>query len=102
MQIVEDRRLLVMTQASRAGERGSRRSKVRWIMVRSPSSASTCFARAFRLRGQKRVPLPPARMIGRNSGEVLIAPLMVTELRIRGCSDSSAAAIDYLYLGDSR
>src|SRR5215471_632922 len=36
-------------------------------MVRSPSSASTCLARALRLRGQKRVPLPPARIIGRKS-----------------------------------
>src|SRR5580704_9010951 len=36
-------------------------------MERSPSSASTCLARARRERGQKRVPLPPARMTGRKS-----------------------------------
>ncbi len=34
-------------------------SSVCWIIVRSPSSASTCLARARRLRGQNRVPLPP-------------------------------------------
>src|SRR6266851_4562352 len=35
-------------------------------MVRTPSSANTCFARARRLRGQNRVPLPPARITGAN------------------------------------
>ena len=36
-------------------------------MERSPSSARTCLARARRERGQKRVPLPPARITGRKS-----------------------------------
>src|ERR1700749_3146997 len=36
-------------------------------MERSPSSARTCFACARRERGQKRVPLPPARITGRKS-----------------------------------
>jgi hypothetical protein len=36
-------------------------------MERSPSSANTCLARARRERGQKRVPLPPARITGRKS-----------------------------------
>src|SRR5580658_5592651 len=36
-------------------------------MERSPSRASTCLARARRERGQKRVPLPPARITGRKS-----------------------------------
>src|SRR5579871_1491059 len=36
-------------------------------MERSPSSASTCLARARRERGQKRVPLPPASITGRKS-----------------------------------
>src|ERR1039458_1670615 len=40
-------------------------------MVRAPSSASTCFARARLLLGQKRVPLPPARITGANRGPVL-------------------------------
>jgi hypothetical protein len=35
-------------------------------MVCSPSSAKTCFAFALRLRGQNRVPLPPARITGAN------------------------------------
>ena len=47
--------------------RGFRRSTVCWIMERSPSSASTCLARARRERGQNRVPLPPARITGRKS-----------------------------------
>src|SRR5271157_3756648 len=36
-------------------------------MERSPSKAKTCLARARRERGQKRVPLPPARITGRKS-----------------------------------
>src|ERR1700733_8154156 len=39
-------------------------------MERSPSRASTCFAWARRERGQKRVPLPPARITGRKSIEL--------------------------------
>jgi hypothetical protein len=35
--------------------------------VRAPSNTSNCFARQRRLRGQNRVPLPPARIMGRNS-----------------------------------
>src|ERR1035437_5992616 len=40
-------------------------------MVLSPSSASTCFARARLLLGQNRVPLPPARITGANRGPAL-------------------------------
>src|ERR1700691_6093407 len=36
-------------------------------MERSPSRARTCLARARRERGQKRVPLPPAKITGRKS-----------------------------------
>src|ERR1035441_10015301 len=36
-------------------------------MERSPSSARTCLAWARRERGQKRVPLPPARITERKS-----------------------------------
>src|SRR5208283_3080875 len=42
-------------------------STVCWIMERSPSRARTCLACARRERGQKRVPLPPARITGRKS-----------------------------------
>ncbi len=60
-------RSLVITQSSSAVAKGPSRSTVLWIMLRAPSSTRSCFARQRRLRGQKRVPLPPARMIGRNS-----------------------------------
>ena len=43
---------------------GSSRATVCWIMVCLPSSASNCLARFFRLKGQKRVPRPPARITG--------------------------------------
>src|SRR6185312_10192619 len=65
--MVSQRRSLVITQMSSGRASGCRRSTVHWIMVRSPSRARTCLARALRLRGQKRVPLPPARMMGRKS-----------------------------------
>jgi hypothetical protein len=65
--IVSDSRPLVMTQNLPGPASGASRSTVCWIMLRSPSRTRTCLARARRLSGQNRVPLPPARMIGRNS-----------------------------------
>src|SRR6185437_15653937 len=56
-----------MIQVLASAARGFSRSTVCWIMERSPSSARTCLARARRERGQKRVPLPPANIIGRKS-----------------------------------
>src|SRR6185312_12827831 len=56
-----------MIQVLASEARGFSRSTVCWIMERSPSSASTCLARARRERGQKRVPLPPASITGRKS-----------------------------------
>src|SRR6266567_5757311 len=44
-------------------------------MVRVPSRASTCFARDLRLRGQNRVPLPPARITGANRNSDLLPSL---------------------------
>ena len=38
------------------------RSTVSWISERSPTTFSTCLAWRLRLRGQKRVPRPPARI----------------------------------------
>ena len=60
-------RSLVITQTSFEDANVPRRSTVLWIIVRAPSNTSSCFARQRRLRGQKRVPLPPARIMGRNS-----------------------------------
>src|SRR5271168_2437207 len=65
--MVADSRPLVITQNLSAAASGASRSTVCWIMLRSPSSTKTCLARARRLSGQNRVPLPPARMIGRKS-----------------------------------
>src|ERR1035441_6641099 len=56
-----------MIQVSSILASGFGRSRVCWIMERSPSRANTCLARARRERGQKRVPLPPARITGRKS-----------------------------------
>ena len=40
------------------------------INVSSSKRLSSCFGRAFRLSGQKRVPLPPARMRAKRLDEV--------------------------------
>ena len=58
---------LVITHVFSAAASGFSRSTVCWIIERSPSSASTCLARARRDRGQNRVPLPPASITGRKS-----------------------------------
>ncbi len=50
----------VRTQARSGGTCASMRSKVDWSSVRSPVRARNCLGRALRLRGQKRVPPPPA------------------------------------------
>src|SRR5579864_3689829 len=55
---------LVMIQNDSRVLNGISRSTVVWIMVWVPSRASTCLASLRRLRGQKRVPLPPARITG--------------------------------------
>jgi hypothetical protein len=62
--IAERRSLLVMIQKCFAEASGSSRATVCWIIVCLPSSASNCLARFFRLKGQKRVPRPPARITG--------------------------------------
>src|SRR3954468_17460584 len=56
-----------MTQNLSFVASGARRLTVSWIMLCLPFSANTCLGMAFRLRGQKRVPLPPARMTGKKS-----------------------------------
>src|SRR5580698_5295838 len=61
-------------------------------MVRSPSRANTCFARAFRLRGQNRVPLPPARITGANFSSVLL-PSMGISLHLSEKTAPSSSAV---------
>src|SRR5712691_3850508 len=53
---------LVRIQIRSGGSTGRSRSTVCWIRERSPKKRSTCLARFRRLRGQKRVPRPPARI----------------------------------------
>ena len=48
--------------AAPAESPGRRRSTVFWISERAPTTFSTCLAERRRLRGQKRVPRPPARI----------------------------------------
>jgi hypothetical protein len=43
-------------------------------MEPSPCKVSTCLARALRLRGQNRVPLPPAKITGTNFGRAELSP----------------------------
>src|SRR5579872_3658280 len=82
-----DKSELVITHTSSGLARGESRSRVRWIMERSPSRASTCLARARRLRGQKRVPLPPAKIMGRKSIAIdLLAKLQNTSGTSKGGS----------------
>src|SRR6201996_7446880 len=66
--IVSASRSLVMIHTCPSDTTGFTRSSVFWIIVRSPSSDNPCFGCARRLRGQKRVPLPPARITAANSG----------------------------------
>ena len=54
----------VMTQRFFKGTSDDSRATVCWIIDCLPSSANNCLARRFRLRGQKRVPRPPARTTG--------------------------------------
>jgi len=52
-----------VTTARRAsGMRGSRRPQVAWSMDSDPKRRSTCLGYWERLKGQNRVPEPPARM----------------------------------------
>jgi hypothetical protein len=51
-----------MIEIRSGGKSGRKRSMVCWIKLRSPKKFSTCLAFALRLRGQNRVPRPPARM----------------------------------------
>jgi hypothetical protein len=67
-EIVSHSHLFVITQTSFSFATGNSRASVCWIIVSSPSSANTCLARDRRLRGQNRVPLPPARITGANRG----------------------------------
>src|SRR5579863_2772352 len=53
---------LVRIQIRSGGSTGRSRSTVCWIRERSPKNRSTCLARFRRLRCQKRVPRPPARI----------------------------------------
>src|SRR5260370_18168603 len=76
--IRSSRRSLVITQTSAGSATGVSRSTVCWIIVRSPSRASTCFARALRLRGQNRVPLPPARITGANFRSALLPSIGIS------------------------
>jgi hypothetical protein len=64
----------VITQQFPSAASGARRSTVCWIMELSPCNASTCLARALRLRGQNRVPLPPAKITGANFGPAKLSP----------------------------
>ncbi len=41
---------------------GARRSIVVWISERSPEKRRNCLGEALRLRGQNRLPTPPAMM----------------------------------------
>ncbi len=68
---------LVTTARRSAGIRGSRRSTVAWSMDSEPSRRSTCLGYWERLRGQKRVPRPPARIrpvIGTGFSVVIFLP----------------------------
>src|SRR3981081_1678286 len=71
-------RSFVITQASAGLATAFNRSTVCWIIVRWPSRANTCFARAFRLRGQNRVPLPPARITGANFCSALLPSIGIS------------------------
>ena len=71
-------RPLVITHTLLASATDSRRPRVCWIMVQSPSSANTCLARARRLLGQNRVPLPPARITGANCAPNLLLSAFIT------------------------
>src|SRR3954471_19067736 len=53
---------VVQTQTDSGGIAGASRSIVSRSSVRSPSRARSCLGRDLRDRGQKRVPLPPARI----------------------------------------
>src|SRR6266545_3268578 len=50
---------------------GFRRSTVAWTSERSPTTLRTCFGERRRLRGQKRVPRPPARITPYSCGTLL-------------------------------
>jgi hypothetical protein len=54
----------VMIQNFFVAASGSNRSTVCWIIVFLPSNANSCLARVLRLKGQKRVPRPPASITG--------------------------------------
>ena len=56
----------VMMKTRSGGTRCSTRATVCWSIVDSPASRSNCLGRSRRLRGQNRVPLPPAMMIACN------------------------------------
>ena len=56
----EDCWVLVTTQTFRGGKSGERRARVSRSMVWSPTILRSCFGVRVRLRGQKRVPRPPA------------------------------------------
>ena len=53
----------VTTQVRSGGTRAAMRSSVPWRRVRSPLKVRNCFGRVVRLRGQNRVPPPPAMII---------------------------------------
>ena len=53
----------VMTHVRSAGIGPVTRSRVACNSVRSPENVRNCFGRALRLRGQNRVPPPPAMII---------------------------------------
>src|SRR5262249_50863394 len=53
----------VMTQVRSGGTDSSTRSRACWSRVRSPTRVRNCLGRFCRLRGQKRVPPPPAMII---------------------------------------
>ena len=59
----------VMTQVRSGGIWAATRSTVPWSSVRSPLNVRNCFGRFDRLRGQNRVPPPPAIIIACSMGD---------------------------------
>ncbi len=55
---------LVITRNDSGGKEDSNRETVCWIMLPSPKMRINCLGLCRRLRGQKRVPAPPAMITG--------------------------------------
>src|ERR1700736_2307341 len=92
---------LVTVQMWSAGINGSRRAKVCCSMESAPMMLRSCLGVRVRLRGQKRVPRPPARMTAcAVSFSAAIVRLGEQNLFDRGIRDAKARKIVAYFFDD--